>query len=192
MRVGDTVLCKVTRIHAIGVIVALPDRSEGLIHLSELANQQIEHPREVVAIGETIKAMALQLDPSTHMWALSRKQTLLANPNSTSQKAMEGYIAIAAFLGCFVFALGGTLWWGRGDLLFAFLLGFLLTQFVGWVALFFYCSSGLWFSTKIKDATPRQQSMANVAWRLGILSAGAGCLLIFRIAGLMGGGHSLR
>jgi len=90
MRVGDTVECKVTRIHAVGVVVALPDRSEGLIHVSELASDHIEHPREVVAIGERFKAVALHIDPTSRAWALSRKQALNSSPNSSSQPAMAG------------------------------------------------------------------------------------------------------
>jgi hypothetical protein len=89
MRVGSTVECKVTRIHAIGVIVALPDRSEGLIHISELASQRIQHPREVVAVGETFKAVALHLDPTSHMWALSRKQAN-SHPDYLAKPALAG------------------------------------------------------------------------------------------------------
>src|SRR5262249_35585612 len=90
MRVGDTVECKVTRIHAIGVIVALPDRSEGLIHISELGRDHIQHPREVVEVGEKIKAVALQRDPTSQMWALSRKQALNSSPDSSPQRAAAG------------------------------------------------------------------------------------------------------
>jgi predicted RNA-binding protein with RPS1 domain len=73
---GDTVNCRVEQMNPFGVFVRLPDGSEGLIHISELANHPIKDPQEVVAVGDTIQAVALHFNQQTGKIGLSRRAAL--------------------------------------------------------------------------------------------------------------------
>lgn len=65
-----------------GVISALTDfgafvkfgEVEGLIHISEIAWQRLDHPRDVLKVGDTVKAQIIQIDGSKIF--LSRKRLL--------------------------------------------------------------------------------------------------------------------
>jgi len=65
---------KVTRLVDFGVFVELQPGIEGLIHISELANRRIVHPREVVNEDEEITVRVLEVDLSRRRISLSRKQ----------------------------------------------------------------------------------------------------------------------
>jgi ribosomal protein S1 len=62
----DIVEGKISAITDFGVFMALDgsDGVEGLIHISELAWQRIDHPREVVKIGDHVKTVVLHTDRS--------------------------------------------------------------------------------------------------------------------------------
>ena len=71
---GADVPGKVTRLVDFGVFVELQPGIEGLIHISELANRRIVHPREVVNEDEEIMVRVLDVDLSRRRISLSRKQ----------------------------------------------------------------------------------------------------------------------
>lgn len=61
--VGDAVEGQVTAIADFGVFVKF-DSLEGLVHISELAWQRIDHPKDVVKVGETVKAEVIGIEGS--------------------------------------------------------------------------------------------------------------------------------
>ncbi len=61
--------------------------ADGLIHVSELAWHRVDHPRDVLRVGEEIDVYVLSLDRESNRIALSRKR-LLADP---WDKALENY-----------------------------------------------------------------------------------------------------
>ncbi len=65
---------RVTRLVDFGVFVELLPGIEGLIHISELANRRIVHPREVVNEDEEITVRIVDVDVSRRRISLSRKQ----------------------------------------------------------------------------------------------------------------------
>lgn len=65
---------RVTRLVDFGVFVELLPGIEGLIHISELANRRIVHPREVVNEDEEITVRVVDVDVSRRRISLSRKQ----------------------------------------------------------------------------------------------------------------------
>lgn len=65
---------RVTRLVDFGVFVELQPGIEGLIHISELANRRIVHPREVVNEDEEITVRVLDVDLSRRRISLSLKQ----------------------------------------------------------------------------------------------------------------------
>src|SRR5262245_17962729 len=74
LRTGDVAECKVARLTAFGVIVELGDGTEGLIHITVLADRTIRHPEEVVAVGSLIRAQVLRIDVSEKRIGLNRRR----------------------------------------------------------------------------------------------------------------------
>jgi len=71
---GQDVPGRVTRLVDFGVFVELLPGVEGLIHISELANRRVIHPREVLNEDEEITVRVLDLDLDRRRISLSRKQ----------------------------------------------------------------------------------------------------------------------
>jgi small subunit ribosomal protein S1 len=71
---GTDVNGRVTRLVDFGVFVELLPGIEGLIHISELANHRIIHPREVLNEDEDISVRILDVDLDRRRISLSRKQ----------------------------------------------------------------------------------------------------------------------
>ncbi len=82
-KVGDEVEGVVTALTDFGAFVKFSaqggsasggDEVEGLIHISEIAWQRLDHPRDVLKMGETMKAQIIQIDGSKIF--LSRKRLM--------------------------------------------------------------------------------------------------------------------
>ncbi|MEN8007265.1 MAG: S1 RNA-binding domain-containing protein [Candidatus Krumholzibacteriota bacterium] len=71
---GQDVEGRVTRLVDFGVFVELQPGVEGLIHISELANRRVIHPREVMNEDEQINVRILDVDLDRRRISLSRKQ----------------------------------------------------------------------------------------------------------------------
>jgi small subunit ribosomal protein S1 len=69
---------KVTKITNFGVFVELEEGLEGLLHVSELAEEKVENPEEVVKVGDTIEVRVLRVDSAERKIGLSRKRTTWA------------------------------------------------------------------------------------------------------------------
>lgn len=63
-KVGDTVEGKVSGVVDFGAFVEFDDGLEGLVHISELAWQRIDDPREVIRPGERVRAEIIDIDNS--------------------------------------------------------------------------------------------------------------------------------
>ena len=63
-KAGDTVEGVVTVITDFGVFVEFGPGLEGLVHISELAWQRIDDPKDIVRSGEKIKAEIIKIDGS--------------------------------------------------------------------------------------------------------------------------------
>ena len=76
--VGQLVEAKIVNLTAFGAFAALVEKPEieGLIHISELANHQVERPDEVVKIGEyhTLKIISLQVASRRIAFSLKQAQ----------------------------------------------------------------------------------------------------------------------
>ena len=53
-KIGSVVRGKVVNITSFGVFAQLEDDIEGLIHISELAEQRIDKPEDIVSVGEEL------------------------------------------------------------------------------------------------------------------------------------------
>lgn len=78
--VGSKLKGKVVNLVPYGAFVELEKGVEGLIHVSEISwTKRINHPSEVVAIGDMVEAIVLSVDMSNQKISLGLKQ-LEANP----------------------------------------------------------------------------------------------------------------
>jgi small subunit ribosomal protein S1 len=73
-KVGDIIDGTVTKLVNFGAFVRVRDGLEGLIHISELSQQRVTHPGDVVHEGQTLKLKIISLDSERHRLGLSLKQ----------------------------------------------------------------------------------------------------------------------
>ena len=89
--VGDELEGKVTKVVAFGAFVEILEGVEGLVHISELAQQHVENPREIVQPGDDVKVKILEIDSERRRLSLSIKRVedqIL--PRRDLQPAAEG------------------------------------------------------------------------------------------------------
>ncbi|MFH1245262.1 MAG: 30S ribosomal protein S1 [Candidatus Omnitrophota bacterium] len=78
--VGTKVKGKIVNILPYGAFIELEKGLEGLVHISELSwSRRINHPNEVLAIGDVVEAMVLSVDSKSQKISLGIKQ-MEANP----------------------------------------------------------------------------------------------------------------
>jgi ribosomal protein S1 len=63
-QVGDLVEGIVTAVTEFGIFIKFGQDLEGLIHISEIAWQRIEHPRDLVKVGQKVKAQIIDISGS--------------------------------------------------------------------------------------------------------------------------------
>ena len=72
--VGDELEGKVTKVVAFGAFVEILEGVEGLVHISELAQQHVENPREIVQPDDEVKVKILEIDSERRRLSLSIKR----------------------------------------------------------------------------------------------------------------------
>ncbi len=70
-QVGQLVEGTITRLTKFGAFARLTDDVEGLIHISEISEKRIDHPKEVLKEGETVTLRIIKIDPANHRIGLS-------------------------------------------------------------------------------------------------------------------------
>lgn len=88
---GDIVTGTVTGLRDFGAFVNLGG-ADGLIHVSELAWHRVDHPRDILRVGEEIKVYVLNLDRDSNRIALSRKRLLNDPWETAAQRYHEGQL----------------------------------------------------------------------------------------------------
>jgi small subunit ribosomal protein S1 len=71
---GQVVKGKVTKLTNFGVFIELEPGLEGLLHISELADEKVESPEEVVKVGDELEVKVLRVDAADRKIGLSRKR----------------------------------------------------------------------------------------------------------------------
>ena len=73
--VGSIVESTVTSIQAFGAFVDLGDGVDGMIHIGDMVNEKrIDHPKDVVKVGEVVRALVLEVDQDRRRIRLGLKQ----------------------------------------------------------------------------------------------------------------------
>ena len=84
---GDVLTGRVSGLRDFGIFVDIGG-ADGLVHISELAWHRIDHPREVVKVGDEIEVEVMKLDRNEQRISLSRKK-VLANPWDSVEERFE-------------------------------------------------------------------------------------------------------
>src|SRR5713226_9316378 len=99
--VGDTVPAKITKLAQFGAFAELEPGVEGLVHISELSDERITHPKQVVREGEDVQLRIIKIDPQRHRLGLSLRQA-----EETGEFAYAG--GYEAWDGGTSYSLGGS------------------------------------------------------------------------------------
>ncbi len=94
----------VTNVTKFGAFVDVGVHQDGLVHISELANQYVKDPGDVVKVGQIVKVRVLNADPKTKRIALSMKtpgarpqgQAGKPRPAPKAEPTMEAKLAALA------------------------------------------------------------------------------------------------
>lgn len=70
-QLGQIVEGTVTQLASFGAFARIEDGIEGLIHISEMGDERIQHPKEIVAEGQVVKARIIRIDPARKRMGLS-------------------------------------------------------------------------------------------------------------------------
>ncbi len=70
-QVGQLIEGEITRITKFGAFAKIDDNIEGLIHISELSDSRVEHPKEVLTVGETMALRIIKIDTERRRVGLS-------------------------------------------------------------------------------------------------------------------------
>ena len=73
-KAGELRKGKVTKLTNFGVFVELEPGLEGLLHISELSDDKIESPEEIVKVGDDIEVRVLRVDAADRKIGLSRRK----------------------------------------------------------------------------------------------------------------------
>jgi small subunit ribosomal protein S1 len=109
---GDVIEGQISNIVDFGAFVDL-DGMDGLIHISELSWSHVNHPSEVLEIGQQVKVKVLDIDRERQRISLGLKQTQ-SDPwqqvldNYQEQDVVEGRVAKVVTFGAFVEILPGV------------------------------------------------------------------------------------
>jgi small subunit ribosomal protein S1 len=77
---GTVVKGKVVSLKDYGAFIELAEGIEGLVHISEMSwTRRVKHPSKMVAVGDTVEAVVLDIDPKQNRISLGMKQ-LEPNP----------------------------------------------------------------------------------------------------------------
>ncbi len=109
---GDVIEGQISNIVDFGAFVDL-DGMDGLIHISELSWSHVNHPSEVLDIGQTVKVKVLDIDRDRQRISLGLKQTQ-SDPwqqvldSYREDDVVEGRVAKVVTFGAFVEILPGV------------------------------------------------------------------------------------
>ena len=74
LKPGMELMGTVRNVIDFGVFVDIGVHQDGLVHISQVSSKFIRHPSEVVAVGDVVKVVVLDVDEKKHRISLSMKQ----------------------------------------------------------------------------------------------------------------------
>jgi small subunit ribosomal protein S1 len=73
-RVGQVVTAVVTNVVDFGAFAEVEDGLEGLIHISEISEERIAHPSDVLKVGDRLRVRIIRIDGAERRLGLSMRQ----------------------------------------------------------------------------------------------------------------------
>lgn len=86
---GQIVPATITKLASFGAFARVADGVEGLIHISELASSRIDHPKQVVRVGDTVMVRILNIDYERHRVSLSLRQARQVGTTGEDSKGAQ-------------------------------------------------------------------------------------------------------
>lgn len=74
LKVGQLVEAKITRLTKFGAFAMMDSGIEGLIHISELSEEHIGHPKEILHEGDKVTLRIIKIEPESHRVGLSLRR----------------------------------------------------------------------------------------------------------------------
>ena len=81
IEVGDVYLGSVVGIKDFGAFINLKPGTDGLLHISRIANKRVEKVEDVLSMGEQVLVRVIEIDPKTGKISLTRKDMLPPEKN---------------------------------------------------------------------------------------------------------------
>jgi small subunit ribosomal protein S1 len=89
--VGSTIEGPITSLTKFGAFVQLAEGVEGMIHVSEIsAEKRINHPQDVLKVGQVVQALVLAVEPEKRNVKLSMKQLVPTGLDEYLEEHKEG------------------------------------------------------------------------------------------------------
>ncbi len=73
LNIGDAIKCKIVRILPFGAFAEVAPYVDGLIHISQISNERVAKPSDVLAIGDVVDAQIVEINNDTKQIGLSMK-----------------------------------------------------------------------------------------------------------------------
>ena len=89
LKVGQLIEGTITRLTKFGAFARLENDLEGLIHISELNEKHIDHPKEVVHEGDVLTLRIIKIEPDSHRVGLSLRRVESSQYADQDMKALE-------------------------------------------------------------------------------------------------------
>ncbi|QEG21896.1 30S ribosomal protein S1 [Mariniblastus fucicola] len=89
---GQLIKGKITKITNFGVFVGLEDGLEGLLHISELSDDKVENPEELVKVGEEVEVKVLRVDTDERKIGLSKRRVGWSAEQEAAAMKEEGIV----------------------------------------------------------------------------------------------------
>ena len=74
LKPGMELMGTVRNVIDFGAFVDIGVHQDGLVHISQISNKRVRHPSEIVAVGDVVKVVVLEVDEKKHRISLSMKQ----------------------------------------------------------------------------------------------------------------------
>ncbi len=87
---GQLIKGKITKITNFGVFVGLEDGLEGLLHISELSDDKVENPEDLVTVGEDVEVKVLRVDTDERKIGLSKRRVGWSKEQEAAAEKEEG------------------------------------------------------------------------------------------------------
>jgi small subunit ribosomal protein S1 len=86
-RIGDVVKGRVVKLTHFGAFVELPDKIEGLVHISQISEERVEKIKNVLKVGDEVTARVIKVDTGERRIGLSIKAAAYSMEQLEAEKA---------------------------------------------------------------------------------------------------------